>query len=198
MPDAPPDLVALVGSRISHDLASPLGAIANGVELLALTGQGDSPEFRLITESVANATARIKAFRIAFGAAAPGQNVKADEIAALFAPGEGGRKLMVDWQPEGDVPRGLAKLALLALMCIETALPRGGQARVSTRGGVWQVTGAGPRLTLPADLLAALDGNAPDDLAAAHVHFALFASAAQAQDRRLHHQVGETEITLAF
>lgn len=37
----PVDLVALVGSRIAHDLANPLGAIANGVELLALTGQGD-------------------------------------------------------------------------------------------------------------------------------------------------------------
>jgi histidine phosphotransferase ChpT len=84
MPDAPPDLVALVGSRIAHDLANPLGAIANGVELLALTGQGNSAELQLITESVANATARIKAFRIAFGAAPPGQTVKAADIAALF------------------------------------------------------------------------------------------------------------------
>ena len=33
-----PDLVALVASRLCHDLISPLGAIGNGVELLSLSG----------------------------------------------------------------------------------------------------------------------------------------------------------------
>jgi histidine phosphotransferase ChpT len=198
MQDAPVDLVALVGSRIAHDLAGPLGAIANGVELLALTGQGDSPELQLVTESVANATARIKTFRIAFGAAAPGQIVKAAEIVALFPPGAGGRRLTVDWQPKRDVPRGPAKLALLALMCLETALPRGGEARVSTQGEAWRVTGAGAHLALPAGLRAALDGAPPADLAPAHVHFALLASEARAQGRSIRHELGEQAITLAF
>jgi histidine phosphotransferase ChpT len=198
MQDASPDLVALVGSRIAHDLASPLGAIANGVELLALTGQVASPEFQLVTESVANATARIKAFRIAFGAASPGQHVKAGEIAAIYPPGNGLRRLAVDWTPQDDVPRGLAKLAILALMCLETALPRGGRARVNTGGDSWAVTGSGARPALPAGLLAALDGRAPDDLAPAHVHFALLANAARTQGRRVHHAIGADEITLAF
>ncbi|WP_302059353.1 hypothetical protein [Loktanella salsilacus] len=32
------DLATLIGSRICHDLISPIGAINNGVELMALTG----------------------------------------------------------------------------------------------------------------------------------------------------------------
>ena len=63
------DLVALVGSRLCHDLISPLGAIGNGVELLTMTATTLSPELQLITESVAAANARIKFFRLAFGRA---------------------------------------------------------------------------------------------------------------------------------
>ncbi|GGD32797.1 histidine phosphotransferase family protein [Sinisalibacter lacisalsi] len=198
MSDAPPDLVALVGTRIAHDLANPIGAIANGVELLALTGQDDSPELQLLAESVANAAARIKAFRIAFGAAPPGQRVKAADIAALFPPGASGHRLAVDWQPEADVPRGLAKLALLGLMCLETAMPRGGEARVTAHGAGYRVTGSGPRLALPEGLRAALDGAPPADLAPAHVHFALLAGEARAQGRALHHEIGSAGISLAF
>ena len=34
-----PDLSALIGSRICHDLISPIGAIGNGVELLMMEGR---------------------------------------------------------------------------------------------------------------------------------------------------------------
>jgi len=59
----------LIGSRICHDLISPLGAIGNGVELLTMSGTSTAPEISLIAESVENANARIRFFRIAFGAA---------------------------------------------------------------------------------------------------------------------------------
>ncbi|HMS96693.1 MAG TPA: histidine phosphotransferase, partial [Tabrizicola sp.] len=61
-----PDLAALIASRICHDLISPLGAIGNGVELLAMERAG--PELDLLSESVAHANARIRLFRISFGA----------------------------------------------------------------------------------------------------------------------------------
>ncbi len=48
-----PDLAALVGSRICHDLISPIGAIGNGVELMMMEGAAKGPEMALITESVA-------------------------------------------------------------------------------------------------------------------------------------------------
>ena len=64
------NLAALVGSRICHDLISPIGAINNGLELLGMSGDMSGPELELISDSVANANARIRFFRIAFGAAA--------------------------------------------------------------------------------------------------------------------------------
>ena len=53
-----PDLSALIGSRICHDLISPIGAIGNGVELLMMEGRA-GPEVALIAESVAAANAQI-------------------------------------------------------------------------------------------------------------------------------------------
>ena len=70
-----PDLAALIASRICHDLISPIGAIGNGVELLAMEPGGPRPEMALISESVANANARIRFFRICFGQASSDQLV---------------------------------------------------------------------------------------------------------------------------
>ena len=63
----PLDLSALIGSRICHDLINPLGAIANGVELIALTVAEQTPEMLLFAESVEAANARIEFFRLAYG-----------------------------------------------------------------------------------------------------------------------------------
>ena len=63
------NIAALIGSRICHDLISPIGAINNGLELLEMTGTSSGPEMELISESVGNASARIRFFRIAYGAA---------------------------------------------------------------------------------------------------------------------------------
>ena len=46
------NLVALIGSRICHDLISPVGAVGNGLELIQMTNTLDEPEIQLITESV--------------------------------------------------------------------------------------------------------------------------------------------------
>ncbi len=192
-----PDLVALVGSRIAHDLISPLGAIGNGVELLELTGL-DTPEIGLIADSVASANARIRLFRIAFGAAHPGATVSAREIAALTAPTPGAR-VAIDWQVPGDVARGPAKLALLALMCCESAMPRGGRITVTASGDAWQVSADAPRLAPDPALFAALtDPDTPADITPAQVHFALIGPEARAQGRRLAAQACETALVLTF
>jgi len=41
MAQDPLSLAKLIASRICHDLISPVGAIANGMELVALTGAGE-------------------------------------------------------------------------------------------------------------------------------------------------------------
>ena len=63
------NLASLIGSRICHDLISPIGAICNGLELMQLDGRPISPEMTLISESVNHANARIRFLRVAFGMA---------------------------------------------------------------------------------------------------------------------------------
>jgi histidine phosphotransferase ChpT len=115
------DLNALLGSRICHDLISPLGAIGNGVELLAMSGINAAPEIALISESVENANARIRFFRVAFGASSPGQMVGRPEIMSILNDMTKGGRLDIDWRPTDDVLRAQVKLAFLLLQCLESA-----------------------------------------------------------------------------
>ena len=79
------DLSALLGSRICHDLISPLGAIGNGVELLAMAGSGNSPEIALIAESVENANARDPTVPHRLRDASENQGFGASEIRNILA-----------------------------------------------------------------------------------------------------------------
>lgn len=193
------DLNALLGSRICHDLISPLGAIGNGVELLQLSGMSDTPEMALIAESVENANMRIRFFRIAFGAASVGQMVGEKEIRTVLAPGVDGRKVEIDWALEGDQPRTAVKAIFLILQCFETAMPWGGRVRVSFDGDHWKVAGEAERLKVEHGLWELLSNPAADvDLAAAHVHFALVSPELSRQGRKLGLTVSEHSISVEF
>lgn len=62
------DLVALVSSRICHDLVSPVGAIVNGVGLVQeMPGQSCDDEIALIGQSAERASRLLQFYRIAFG-----------------------------------------------------------------------------------------------------------------------------------
>lgn len=193
----PADYTPLVVSRICHDLVSPLGAIANGLELLTMTGTG--PEAALIGESVANANARIRAFRIAFGAAAPGQRVTRAELAALTEDLSRSGRLSIHWPLASDIERREAKLVLLALQCIETLMPWGAEVRVGPRGAGLAVVARSARIREAPDLIDRLAGRGPDTPPeAAHVQFALLPLEAAAQGRPLSVETGDGALTLAF
>ena len=76
-------LAALISSRICHDLISPIGAINNGLELLRMSVQRDGPEMDLIAQSVQNASARIRFFRVAYGAASDQPMGRAEVVTIL-------------------------------------------------------------------------------------------------------------------
>ncbi len=185
-PDADgPDLAALIGSRICHDLTSPLGAIGNGLELLELSGQTGSPEMALIAQSVAHAKARVQFLRVAFGAAGAGHVMGGAELAGLVADHARGGRVQVDWPAAVDVPRPEAKLAFLLLMCLEVALPFGGQVGVTRDGGRWHCLAEADRLRDLGELWAALGGHEPmPDLAPPKVQFALAAQMVAQLGRR--------------
>ncbi|MEM6635071.1 MAG: histidine phosphotransferase family protein [Pseudomonadota bacterium] len=197
MPSAAIDLPALLGSRICHDLISPLGAIGNGVELLHMSGSTVGPEVALISESIENANARIRFFRIAFGSSAPGQTVGRNEINGILNDMLQGSRLKITWSPDGDLPRGDVKLIFLLLMCLETSLPYGGRIDVTLSEGAWRLSATADKVRLdPAIWALAAGGGAETEITPALVHFALVAPSLTSQNRTLSTDLTDQRIDL--
>jgi histidine phosphotransferase ChpT len=180
------DFAALVSSRICHDLISPIGAIGNGFELMTMTGHGGGPELALISESAESASARVRFFRIAFGSAKEGQAIGPKEIKAILSARSKDGRFRYQCESEMPIDRSEAKLLFLMFLCIEHALPRGGELLAAQKSGGWVVEADGERLCLDPDLWAALERReAPQPLDSGRIHFAALAMTLEAMDRRL-------------
>ncbi|MCU0901636.1 MAG: histidine phosphotransferase family protein [Cypionkella sp.] len=199
MPDKP-DLTALLGSRICHDLISPIGAIGNGVELLMMDGMAQSPELALIVDSVANANARIRFFRIAFGAAgAADQRIGRAEVAGILGDLTRGGRLTIDWNSPAELSRREVKLAFLAIQCLESAMPQGGALSIDRGEARWTLRGESPRMRLQPDLWDLLSNPASSlDIGPAQVQFALLRDEITRQHRRLTVELAEAAVRLSF
>lgn len=191
------DLAALIGSRICHDLISPIGAIGNGLELLSMSGAG-GPEIALISDSVANANARIRFFRIAFGLASREQGTSRTEILSILKDVYGETRVNIDWTVASDCRRPEAKAAFLALQCLESALPFGGEIMVSRSDGSWHFSAQSAKLKANPDHWAALQEGDLSGIDPNHVQFALLPLALEQIGRRVVLQMDETSITLGF
>lgn len=191
------DLSALVGSRLCHDLVGPLGAIGNGIELLALVGDARGEEMALISESVADATARLRFFRVAYGHAAPGQTIGRGEILQTLAAVSRSGRLSFFWNVEDDQPRDEVRAVFLALQCLETFLPRGGEVQVERAAGQWTITGEGTQLHVDDALWATLSTPQPGQVfAPAQVQFALLPQVVAGLGRSLTTDTAEGRVTL--
>lgn len=192
------DLAALIASRICHDVVSPLGAIANGVELMLLSGVERTPELDLVAESVEGATARIRFFRVAFGAP-NGRSIGRSEILSILRGLEKTSRLAFDWAPEGEHPREQVKAAFLLIQCLESALPLGGRIRVAKDGAAWALSAEGPRLRIHGPSWDALGpARAAPPATAALVQFALLPAVLDALGRPLELSTGPDRIQARF
>ena len=196
------DLAALIGSRICHDLISPIGAITNGLELLDMAGSFTArPELSLIADSVENANARVRFFRIAYGAAGDQILGRAETVSVLDGISRGGR-LGCLWGPLEPQTRAEVRLAFLALQCCETALPYGGEVRITAEDGAWEIFGAAEKTNINDGLWSSL--NKPDcasqipDITAALVQFALLPALADDIGRRVQAVWSETRVSIRF
>jgi histidine phosphotransferase ChpT len=193
------DLAALIGSRICHDLISPIGAIGNGVELMMMEGGGQSAELSLISESVANANARIRYFRVAFGAASTDQRIARSEIMSILTDLSRGGRLIYAWDSGPDLARRDVRLAFQLLLCLETAMAYGGRIRVEHSESSWQITAEAARLKADPVLWASLtDTRTEVEIGPGQVQFALVPEELQRQGRRLVLALSETTIRLSF
>ena len=126
------DLASLLCSRLCHDLLSPVGALNNGIELLA---DEQDPEMRercleLLAESAKASANKLKFFRLAFGAGG-GFAAEIDTreargaLEGLYGPE---KRIELGWMVAGDrLPKGAVKLLLNLAMIAGDALVRGGR-----------------------------------------------------------------------
>ncbi|MFZ4747704.1 MAG: histidine phosphotransferase family protein [Sphingomonas sp.] len=164
---APVDFASLLCSRLCHDLLSPVGALNNGLELLA---DETDPEMRarcleLLNESARASANKLKFFRLAFGAAGGfGDAVDAREAKAaidgLF--GSDGR-VEINWLvEEATLSKTAIKVLLNIVLIAGDALVRGGRldigVEIAGRRTEIVVRAEGPRLVLDPELRTALNG----------------------------------------
>lgn len=193
------DLAALLGSRICHDLISPIGAIGNGLELLMMEAGTRGPEMALISESVGHANARIRFFRVAFGAAHGEQRLGRPEVSGIINDMTRGGRLSIEWHSGPDLSRAEVKIAFLLLMCLESAMAYGGKIMVQVDGGRWQISGEAAKLRIEPSLWEILaDPTAAPDITPAVVHFPLAAEEISRRQYRLTADLGQTAIKLSF
>jgi histidine phosphotransferase ChpT len=163
MNDHSVEFASLLCSRLCHDLLSPVGALNNGIELLA---DEHDPEMRarcleLLADSARASANKLKFFRLAFGAAGGfGEAVDTREakaaIEGLF--GHDGR-IAVGWMvSDPSMPKGAIKILLNLALIAGDALVRGGRLDVGAEGGEIVVRAEGPRLVLDPELRTALLG----------------------------------------
>lgn len=162
------DLAALLCSRLCHDLLSPVGALSNGLELLA---DEKDPEmrrrcFELLEQSARISADKLKFFRLAYGAAGGfGDAVPADEPKALIGGLVGANeRLSLEWAvTEPSLPKPAVKVLLnLASIAID-ALVRGGTLQVGaeSRDGATEIAvrAVGAKVAFDATIGKALDGS---------------------------------------
>src|SRR6185295_17742268 len=129
------DLASLLCSRLCHDLMSPVGALNNGIELLADETDPDMRDkcLELLADSARASANKLKFFRLAFGAAGGfGDMVDTHEAQAalegVFGPE---RRIEMGWVvAEGKLPKGAVKLLLNLALLAGDALVRGGRLDV--------------------------------------------------------------------
>jgi histidine phosphotransferase ChpT len=191
-----PDLSALVGARLCHDLISPMGAIGNGLELLQMADGPPRAELALVGDSLDSALAKLRFFRIAFGPADAQARQTADEAAQLTDAMFTGR-FTVAWAGGADMARPLARIVYLAILCLEKSLPMGGHVRVAIEPAAVSLAVDGRRTAPPPELWAHVtDGTPVPGLKADGVQFALLRQALEATGSAIDVAFGEAAATL--
>ncbi len=162
------DIASQLCSRLCHDLLSPVGAMMNGLELLA---DEKDPEmrkrcFELLEQSARISADKLKFFRLAFGAAGGfDETIPSSEPHGLIEAmvGNNGR-IELGWAVSADsLPKPAVKVLLnFGLIAIE-ALVRGGTLDIAAelRGNLCEIAvrATGPRIAFDATVGRALAGD---------------------------------------
>jgi histidine phosphotransferase ChpT len=132
------DLAAMLCSRVCHDLINPIGAIGNGLEVLADPSQGEMAEGArdLIASAAMQSKAKLEFARLAYGASSTsGTDIdtrECERVARILFDIE---KADLEWNvPLILLPKHKAKLFMNMLLIAAMSVPRGGQVTAKISG----------------------------------------------------------------
>jgi len=156
MQDDPFDFAGMLCARLCHDLVGPVGALGNGLELLALD---QDPAMRqqtlaLMASSVGAVAAKLQFFRLAFGTAL---QTAINDFYALRP------HIQIKWVTEGgDLPHPMARILAVFAMLAGDALLRGGDLDIAVdhTGPASEIVvrAAGERVAFDAEHRLAMEG----------------------------------------
>jgi len=201
------DLAALLCSRVCHDVISPVGAIANGIELLDEGSDAETSQIAmdLIRSSAANASAKLQFARIAFGAAgSAGADIDtgdAENVARAYFSNE--KKSEIEWHGERAlIAKNKVKLLLNLVLIGLGAIPRGGNVKVEIEdpngAAVLRVTATGMKSRVPPVFANLLNGTFEEDIDAHAIQPIYALQLAEAAKYEISaHLDGETVIFMA-
>ena len=171
-------LADLTASRMVHEVVGPVGAIANGLELIDEKGEETGKDATaLVAASAREAGLRLQFYRMAYGRAGFGVT----DLAQLRAAATG----LFDAAPHHDlawplppVPpslgHGTGRLILILAEIAKEVLPRGGTVRIAVDDDAVTVLAGNGDTALPPELHHAISGMAAaTDLTPRTVHGAL-------------------------
>jgi histidine phosphotransferase ChpT len=166
-----PVVLELLASRICHDLISPVGAVHNGIEFLQDMGEGEGEAVGLISHSAGQASAKLQAFRFAYGAGGRDPNIKPEDVFNTFEnliSTDG--KVTQEWDPHGpigfdNIPPGFCKILMGVLILSIECMPRGGNVVVEadTKPDTTKIVIRGDDVTVRDNMQEALNLTLPVD-----------------------------------
>ncbi len=199
------EFAALISSRICHDVISPVGAIANGLEVLAEETDDEMREhaFDLIKQSSAQASAKLQFARLAFGAAGSvDAQIDLRDAESVSRGILDPDKHQIDWSgPVATVAKNKVKLLLNMVTIGLAALPRGGKLTVAITGDgdamAFDVRSEGEKVMLSGNVADLLNGDHGADLDAHSIQPYYTGQLAIASSMSLTSDMNEDRVVLA-
>jgi len=206
MPTSPLELASLLCSRLCHDMLSPVGALSNGLELLADEKDPEMRQrcFELLEQSAKISADKLKFFRLAFGAAGGfGEQVPVAEARALVDALAGNNaRISVNWALASEtLPKPAVKTLLNFALISLDALVRGGTIAIAAEqrdnASEIVVRAEGAKVAFDPAIGQALDGSLPDgELSSRTAPAAMLAILAAETGGGLQYAVSETALTM--
>jgi len=186
------ELAGVVCARICHDLASPVGAIVNGADLIGeLAGADASEELALVEQSARRAAAMLQFHRLAFGLPRDTDaRVTRIELGTRIGEVLGSPRITIGAPcPNGTaLPMPVARLIALMALAARTMLGARGELQLllpPEEALPASVIATGPKLAATAEQRGWLRGSNPELPDSRQVEFALLGPAAAAAGARL-------------